>query len=259
MQRSVYSVLLISVSLLSGPLASAQTSNNSTDATVEDTNSLRVMVQQLEQRIQRLEARTRISTADDTSKNTAPQATAQNQKTAPTAAVVISRYWLSENADFSQVNEAPLREGRMTMESMISLNPRHYGYRNRGFFDTYLDPSRFPVTAVTINGELLLEQAGVYQLEVKPTPPREVGGAGNVEVSVELDVGGQTVYAMPFSKSLTTRQQTVKLLAGQQPMELRIVARSPGFGPSPTGTKVYIGLQAKGEISPRPLNSYLVR
>jgi hypothetical protein len=170
----------------------------------------------------------------------------------------LTHYWLSQNQQFDWNSEAPLREGLMQLDSTIKLSPELYGYQRSGVFDKRYDSSLYPVAAVLIEGDLMIERGGVYQLIVRPTPPREVAGAGNVEVSIDVSIAGKNIFAMPFSMSLSARQAEVNLLAGRQPLKVKIIARSPGFGPSPTKTLVYIGLQAEGEITSAPLNSYLV-
>jgi hypothetical protein len=74
---------------------------------------------------------------------------------------------------------------------------------------------------------------------------------------VEITVNNRNVFTTPFSKSLAGRQQSVSLSAGRQSISVSILARSPGFGPSPVKTRVYIGLQAEGEITSYPISRYL--
>lgn len=220
-------------------------------AFAEDDEQLWQAIEQLKMRVERLEAKTGIA---DEQKEAVPAAKAGPM----TSGKVYTRYWLSKNPRFDENSEAPMQQGFMLLDKTIKLDPRIYGYNSRSFFfDQHKDPSLFPVAAVTIEGELDIKQGGVYQLIVKPTPPREVGGAGNVEVSLDLAVGGEKLFAMPFSRSLASHQNEVRIKAGRQTFRIRIVARSPGFGPSPTRTAVYIGLQAEGEITSYPINAYL--
>jgi hypothetical protein len=207
-------------------------------------------IEQLKMRIDRLEAKNGIAEE--------PKQPAPAEKSAATASgKVYTRYWLSKNAAFDGKSEQPMREGLMLLDSVIKLDPEIYGYKSRGFFDDHNDPSLFPVAAVSIEGELDIRQGGLYQLVVKPTPPREVGGAGNVEVSLEVTIGDDKVFTMPFSIKLASHEKEVRIKAGRQPFRVKVLARSPGFGPSPTRAKVYIGLQAKGEITPNPIGFYL--
>ncbi len=209
-------------------------------------------IDQLKARIERLESQAGIVEP--------PAKVEPVEKTAAThSGKVFARYWLSQNKDFTGKSEAPLREGFMSLDTVIKLAPEVYGYKTKNFFDDHDDPSLYPIAAVSIEGELDIKQAGLYQLVVRPTPPREVGGAGNVEVSLEVSIGSEKLFTMPFSMKLSSRQKEISLKAGRQPIRIKILARSPGFGPSPTRTDVYIGLQATTEISPNPINLYLAK
>jgi hypothetical protein len=216
----------------------------------EDNERLWQVIDNMQKRIERLESELGIR------ENQAK--TAQTEKTAEIiAGNAYARYWLSKNPAFDPGTEPPLREGSMTIEKSIPLNPAQYGYSSGGLFDEYYDPSLYPVAAVVIEGDLVVDAGGEYQLVIKPTPPREVGGSGNVEVSIEITINNRNVFTMPFSKSLAGRQQTVSLSAGRQSIAISILARSPGFGPSPVKTRVYIGLQAEGAITSYPISRYL--
>lgn len=221
-----------------------------------DTERLQQMIERLEQRIERLEAHSGITASDNQQKPAVPLQNSQRDNGISRDNRLMTRYWLSQQSEFDPA-EPPLREGRMALTMPIKLTPQHYGHSSAGLFDQHKDPSMYPLAALIITGTLQLPKSGDYLLVVKPTPPREVGGAGNVQVSIELRIGGELVYRMPYSKSLASRQQQLRLQGGAQSVELRILARSPGFGPSPTGTEVYLGLQAEGEISPTPISAYL--
>lgn len=222
----------------------------------EDDQRLWEAIEQLKQRIERLE--TNAGLADKSLPAEAAQTAAIDNSEMAASATAFSRYWLSPNSDFDASAEAPLREGRMPLGPVIKLNPEDYGYRYSGFFDERSDPSRYPVAAVSIEGELMIAQSGPYQLIIKPTPPREVGGAGNVEIAVEISIGGENMLALAFTDSLSTQQKEIEIMAGRQPLKINIVARSPGFGPSPTRSLVYVGLQAENDIASSPIKSYLV-
>lgn len=221
-----------------------------------DIETLQQMIEGLEQRIERLEAHSGMTAQPDNEDRVEPALAARNETSVNASAQLMTRYWLSQQSVFDPT-EPPLREGRMALTMPIRLTPQHFGHHSAGMFDQHKDPSVYPLAALIITGTLQLPQAGDYLLVVKPTPPREVGGAGNVQVSIEVRIGGELVYQMPYSKSLASRQHQLSLQGRTQPVELRILARSPGFGPSPTGTEVYLGLQAEGEISPTPISAYL--
>lgn len=228
----------------------------SSQAADTDTERLQQMIERLEQRIERLEAHSGINATDNQKKPAVSLQNSQRDNGISRDNRLMTRYWLSQQSEFDPA-EPPLREGRMALTMPIKLTPQHYGHSSAGLFDQHKDPSVYPLAALMISGTLQLPEAGDYLLVVKPTPPREVGGAGNVQVSIELRIGDELVYRMPYSKSLASRQHRLSLQAGAQPLELRILSRSPGFGPSPAGTEVYLGLQAEGEISPTPINAYL--
>ena len=206
----------------------------------EGTGHLLQMIEGLQQRIERLEAHTGIVSTQDDAANAEPVKIVRSENNVNGSGRVMTRYWLSQQSEFNPA-EPPLREGRMVLTMPVKLKPQQYGYSSTGMFDKHKDPSVYPLAVLIIKGELQMSQAGDYLLVVKPTPPREVGGAGNVQVSIELRIGNELVYRMPYSKSLSRRQQRLSLQSGNQPMELRIVTRPPGFGPRQTGTEVYLG------------------
>ena len=216
----------------------------------ENDEQVRQEIEQLKLRIEQLEAE---AGSADEQKEAAPAEKPVN--TAP--AKVYTRYWLSKNQTFDEKSEPPMLEGLMSLDAEIKLNPKKYGYKSRWFFDKHKDPSLYPVAAISIEGELDIKQSGKYQLTVKPTPPREVGGAGNVEISIEITIDGKMVFSMPFSKRLASQLKEVQIRSGRQPFQIKILARSPGFGPSPTKAAVYIGLQSEEEITSQPINTYL--
>jgi len=221
-----------------------------------DTERLQQVIERLEQRIERLEVHNGIATPQGNQGQHESAQHIRNKSHAGGSTRLSTRYWLLQQSVFDPA-EPPLREGLMALTMPIKLTPQHYGQRSSGMFDQHKDPSVYPLAVVAITGTLQLPQTGDYLLVIKPTPPREVGGAGNVQVSIELRIGDELVYQMPYSKSLASRQKQLKLQGSAQPVELRILSRSPGFGPSPTGSEVYLGLQAEGEISPTPISAYL--
>lgn len=222
------------------------------------------IIERLEARVEQLEKRLGIQAAPDMSHPEMASASGDGALRESVATdvthsgVVSTRYWLSKTSPFEGKVQKPLREGLMALASLITLDPKHYGEKSSGLFDPHLDPSRFQVAALSIEGELLIKAGGSYRLVVKPTPPREVGGSGNVEVAVDVFVAGDRLFSMPPSPSLIARHKEITLPAGHLPLRIEIVSRSPGFGPSPTRSKVFIGLQAEEAIAPVPLNQYLV-
>jgi hypothetical protein len=226
-------ILIVFLLLLLPTLVSAQ-----------DNQQLINRIEQLEARIQRLESKLGLDAEN------------QQQQQQQAQGLVSARYWISPDADFEQL--PPLRQGLMTLPQTISLAPAQFGYQSEGMFDEIKDVSRNPVVAAYIDGTLKIEKSANYQLMVKPTPPREVGGSGNVKLSVRIRLDDKQVLNLPASSRLSPSQQQIWLQAGNIPIHIEIVAQSPGFGPSPSGSKVFIGLQSADAISPVPISNLLV-
>lgn len=232
-------------------------------AAAHEDKRLLQMIEQLEARVTHLERQLGVQ-AGSTTEASATVAAASKVPTsaAPVAEAaaggkVLTRYWLSKSTPFAGEPQAPLREGYMVPGDVIELDPKYYGERPGGLFDRHHDPSRYPVAAVAIEGTLLLPSDGEYRLVVKPTPPREVGGSGNVKVGVDIYVGGERRFSLPPASKLAAHELALELPAGRQPLRIEIVSQSPGFGPAPTRTKVFIGLQLQGAIAPEPISKYL--
>nr|MDA3869491.1 hypothetical protein [Gammaproteobacteria bacterium] len=123
----------------------------STSVMAQDDQRLWETIEQLKQRIERLEINAGLADKSQSSETGQTTATASSEMAA--SATVFSRYWLSQNSDFEAGTEAPLREGRMALAPVIKLNPVDYGYRYSGFFDERSNHSRYPVAAVSIEGD----------------------------------------------------------------------------------------------------------
>lgn len=202
-------------------------------------------VKQLQARVSQLEQRLE------------PQVVKPASRHAPGLAHV--QYWLTRQSPFDGGrNTAPLRQGMMPLKDSIHLDPKSYGNPSSSLFSAYHDPSRYPLAAVAIDASIGIDKPGSYQLVVKPVPPREVGGAGNVKMKLSITIDGKAVYTQDYSDSLAIRKQAIKLPAGQFPLHLEVVAKSPGFGPSPTRGMVFVGLQGEGDIDARPLGHFVV-
>jgi hypothetical protein len=154
-----------------------------TQAADTEIEALQQMIERLEQRIERLEAHSGLAAAADDKSRAEAVPRAGNKLNAQGAARLMTRYWLSQQSAFDPA-EAPLREGRMALTMPIKLTPQHYGHSSAGLFDQHKDPSVYPLAVLEITGTLQLPVSGDYLLVVKPTPPREVGGAGNVQLSI---------------------------------------------------------------------------
>jgi|GEM_PF-2906280 len=222
------------------------------------------MIERLEARVTHLERQLGVQAGSTTQASAtvaaASKAPASATPVAEAAAggKLLTRYWLSKSTPFAGEPQAPLREGHMLPAAVFELDPKYYGERSGGLFDRHHDPSRYPVAALAIEGALLLPRGGEYRLVVKPTPPREVGGGGNVKVGVDIYVGGERRFSLSPTSKLAAHEMPIELPAGRQPLRIEIVSQSPGFGPAPTRTKVFIGLQPQGAIAPEPISKYLV-
>lgn len=223
----------------------------SADAMAHEDARLLQEIEQLKVRVERLEQQLGATDVAQPVEEVAQPAAARS-------GVASARYWLSSDPEFNWKSEPPLREGMTQLGEDIRFSPDVYGYQRSGLFDNHYNASSYPVAAVLIEGELMFHRGGTYTLTVKPTPPREVGGSGNTSVAIEIYVAGKRVLSQPFSTSLAAHQAELNISAGRQPLKIEIIARSPGFGPSPTKTLVKVSLQAEGEIAPRPLSDYLV-
>jgi len=211
----------------------------------EGTGHLLQMIEGLQQRIERLEAHTGIVSTQDDAANAEPVKIVRSENNVNGSGRVLTLSWLSQHSDFIPA-EPPLREGRMVLTMPVKLKPQQYGYSSTGMFDKHKDPSVYPLAVLIIKGELQMSQAGDYLLVVKPTPPREVGGAGNVQVSIELRIGNELVYRMPYSKSLSRRQHRLCLQRGNPPMELRIVITLSRIWASPDRNRGVSGVACRG-------------
>lgn len=230
-------------------------------AAAHEDERLLQMIERLDARVADLERQPGVRKGDATQASAAAAAADQAQSPADAAdgGKLLTRYWLSKSTPFAGEPQAPLREGYMVPGALFELDPKYYGERAGGLFDRHHDPSRYPVAAVAIEGALLLPSGGEYRLVVKPTPPREVGGGGNVKVGVDIYVGGERRFSLPPTSKLAAHELALELPAGRQPLRIEIVSQSPGFGPAPTRTKVFIGLQPQGAIAPEPISTYLVQ
>ncbi|MCW9089063.1 MAG: hypothetical protein OQK54_06000 [Gammaproteobacteria bacterium] len=210
-------------------------------------------IEQLERRIEALEKHT-LGQSVQPEKTTVAAAPVQEQGYARV------NYWLGRDAAFGDNATAPLAQGKMRLDSEILLRPQLYvsDKNTGGVFSEYHDSSLYPVASLQIEGVLDMPQAGDYTLTIKATPPREVGGSGNVKMAVRLYLDGELIYTRPYSSSLSPSTETIPLAAGETTLRLEVVALSPGFGPSPTRARLFVGLHGSDAVSPEPLSRYLL-
>lgn len=169
-------------------------------------------------------------------------------------------YWLGKSSAFEGKAEAPLRSGRMKLGNDILLRPAEYGdsKSSASAFSDSTDPSLYPVVSLSVEGLLRMPSAAEYTMTFKPTPPREVGGAGNVQLAFKLYLADKLVFSQAYSSTLAPSSMTVALADGDTPLRMEIIAKSPGFGPSPTRGRVFIGLQGPGAVKPEPISKFLL-
>lgn len=167
------------------------------------------------------------------------------------------RYWLGNQESFPARDTSPRASGKFKLGSDFYFHPRTYNIEDDSMFSHFDDPSRFPLVTLNVDGTLLPPTAGTYQLLVKPTPPREVGGSGNVELSIDIYVDNRRIFTQDFSSTL--RPTTIQLELPEHAVSFRMeaIARSPGFGPSPTRAKIFVGLQGNNTATPEPIANYL--
>ncbi|MFO7592798.1 MAG: hypothetical protein R6X15_01970 [Pseudomonadota bacterium] len=170
------------------------------------------------------------------------------------------RYWLGKKSPFPVSTEQPLATGKTKLDQDFNLRPQDYGVTigDGSLFSKQLDPSLYPFASLSVDGVLKLPDTGEYTLVMKPTPPREVGGAGNVELAVDIYLDGKKVLSQPYSSSLAQTQVQLTLTEGETAFRMELVSRSPGFGPSPTKATLFVGLKTGDSVSPEPIGQFLL-
>ncbi|MGM0593459.1 MAG: hypothetical protein ACQETD_02890 [Pseudomonadota bacterium] len=217
-----------------------------TSAVADDIEALRERLQQLEKRVEQLES------------YHAPGTLAIRANAAKVTGRAEIQYWLGESSAFIGDGYPALASGEVRLSDTLSFRPQAYGVdASSGVFSDFHDPGRYPVVSLLQEGELLLKRAGQYALRVKPTPPREVGGSGNVELAIRLFIDGRRVWSQDYSSTLAPSEIAIELPEGGVRYRLEAVARSPGFGPSPTQTRLFIGLKEPGSARAEPIGHYL--
>lgn len=225
-------------------------------------NALLQRIEQLERRVEALEQQ---NTAQQVKVPTTPTP-ALTSRTKPQPIVVESgtgyasvRYWLGDTPISPENDERPVISGRMRIPETLVFRPDVFGVRSdqHGWFSSYKDASSYPVVSLYVDAHLELPEPGQYQLYIKPTPPREVGGSGNVEMAIQISIDGEQVFNQDYSPTLAPSRVKLVTATGNPRFQLRAIARSPGFGPSPTKAQLYIGLQGEGVVGDEPIAHFL--
>ncbi|ACL71179.1 hypothetical protein [Thioalkalivibrio sulfidiphilus] len=166
------------------------------------------------------------------------------------------RYFLrAEVIGAEPPGEPPMMDGLYTLEESLRFDPASYGVAERSVLSRYRDLTLYRSAAVLIEGVMDLPAAGTYQFQVAPKPAREGGGSPVAnEMTVRLQVAGQTVIAMDGVRSWRNQTYRHELPAGQHAFTLWAVANSPGYGPAPIDSRLEIQVALPGRAGLVPLS-----
>lgn len=218
-------------------------------------SALRERIEQLEQRIRVLEQHHSVPVAAPQTERRSPR-----DDTGMDYGYAMVQYWLGRQSGFDEQAAPALAAGRMKLGETFLLNPQEYGVGqdDGGLFSSQLDPSQNPVASFAVTGRLRPPAGGDYTLLIKPTPPREVGGSGNVEMAIEIHIDGRPVFSQTYSSTLASRRVSLSLPEQGAAFRMEVVARSPGYGPSPTRSRLFVGLEADGAVGAEPIGQFLM-
>lgn len=165
------------------------------------------------------------------------------------------RYYISKESLGTQppTDPKPIVQGRFFDSDNLSFDPATYDVPNSGLFSHYRDPSSYPNVGLQLEGNLLVQYAGDYELILSPKPVREGGTNVKTRMSAWLRVDDNSVVQFRDQSSWESHRGQVYLEPGVHQIEVWAVAASDGFGPSPTQSRLLISLKAPGDVSPRPL------
>lgn len=146
---------------------------------------------------------------------------------------------------------APSSSGRIDFEDTVSFDPARYDVAS-GIFSEYRDPARYPDVGVRLTGSLRIEADGAYEFVFHPKPAREGASSVGTAMALRLRVDDRTLLRSdPVGSWKPVRLQT-GLTKGVHTVDLWVVSRSPGYGPSPTASRLVVSLKGPGDASPRP-------
>lgn len=168
---------------------------------------------------------------------------------------VRARYYLEPQPLQARPPEAePLAAGLVGLEGALVMDPVRYGAASRGLLDRYTDPSVHRAAGLLLEGRVDIPESGHYRLQFSPKPAREGGSPVTNTMIVRLEVDGEEIVAMDDVRSWRAQTFERELDAGQPPFRLWVVSNSPGYGPSPTATRLDIHLQMPGRAELTPLH-----
>lgn len=141
----------------------------------------------------------------------------------------------------------------MPFQGEVSFKPGNYGLGAGGLFSEFDDPSLYPASALTLVGRLQVEVAGEYRLIAHPKPAREGGSSVRTSLVFSLSIDGKVAIPETRTQGWRRIEQAVTLSAGAHRVEIRALAQSPGFGPSPTASRLLFEVRGPRDAAARPL------
>lgn len=170
-----------------------------------------------------------------------------------TREVAVAYYLSTTSLDVKGPPEGePSSSGKIDFNDVISFDPAHYDISS-GFFSEYRDPARYSDVGVLLTATIRIDEEGVYEFVFQPKPARTGGSAVGTSMAMRLRVDDQWLLESNLSKSWKPVRIMTTLRKGLHTIKLWIVAQSPGYGPSPTASRLIVSLKGEGDASPRPL------
>ena len=150
----------------------------------------------------------------------------------------------------------PLAAGLVSLDGPLVMDPVRYGAAPGGLLGRYTDPSVHRAAGLLLEGRVDIPESGHYRLQFSPKPAREGGSPVTNTMIVRLEVDGEEIVAMDDVRSWRAQTFERELDAGRHPFRLWVVSNSPGYGPSPTATRLDIHLQMPGRAELTPLHRF---
>ncbi|KAA3626537.1 MAG: hypothetical protein DWQ09_16040 [Proteobacteria bacterium] len=147
---------------------------------------------------------------------------------------------------------APSSSGKIGFNDAVSFDPSHYDLPS-GIFSAYQDPARYSDVGVLLTGTMLLDEDGPYDFVLLPKPARAGGSAVGTSMAMQLSVDNQLLLESEPSGSWKPVRIQASLKKGEHSVKLWAVTHSPGYGPSPTASRLVVSIKGPRDASPRPL------
>jgi hypothetical protein len=185
------------------------------------------------------------------------QTRAQAQRPQPTRVAGFERaqgqiFLFKDQGDLNPA-AAPDAEGTVQFSGTVSFDPKDYGIDPPGFLNPYDDPSLYPAVAVHIKGYWQVDQNGPHQLSISAKPAREGGTSIRSRLTFRVLVDGEEVIPETSTERWESMESDLELQAGVHLVEIFTLARSPGFGPSPTNSRILFQARGPGDAAFYPL------